>query len=81
MHNVVIISDTQIPFHDLKATKNLVAFIHQWRPDEVIHIGDLMDYPQPSRWTAGTRGVEGQARRRHAGSGRSAAVLRWWLCG
>lgn len=50
----VVISDTQIPYHDRRAVKAVINFIHEYSPDEVVHIGDLMDYPQPSRWTKGT---------------------------
>jgi predicted phosphodiesterase len=51
---IVIISDTQIPFDDRKAVAAVVRFITDTQPDEVVHIGDLMDYPSPSRWTKGT---------------------------
>lgn len=51
---IVVISDTQIPFDDRKALKAVVKFIVDTQPDEVVHIGDLMDYPSPSRWTKGT---------------------------
>lgn len=37
-------------------TDALNGFIHDWQPDEIIIIGDFMDYPQPSQWTKGTRG-------------------------
>ncbi|BBC53848.1 putative DNA repair exonuclease SbcCD nuclease subunit [Mycobacterium phage PP] len=50
---IVVISDTQIPFEDRKATRSLVQFIGDYQPDEVIHIGDLMDYPSPARWSKG----------------------------
>ncbi|RYH63732.1 MAG: hypothetical protein EON54_07510 [Alcaligenaceae bacterium] len=53
---IAIISDTQIPYDDRKALKALVRFIGDYQPDEVIHIGDLMDFPQPSRWNKGTAG-------------------------
>lgn len=52
----VVISDTQHPFHDRKAVKAVIRFIGDTQPDEVIHIGDLADYPQPSRWNKDTRG-------------------------
>lgn len=55
MKRIVVISDTQIPYEDRRAVKNVIAFIGNYMPDEVVHIGDLMDYPQPSRWTKGTR--------------------------
>lgn len=54
MTRIVIISDTQIPFDDRKALKALITFIGDYQPAEVLHIGDLMDYPSPSRWTKGT---------------------------
>ncbi|ASR77157.1 metallo-phosphoesterase [Mycobacterium phage MyraDee] len=53
---IVIISDTQIPYDDRKALKAVVRFIGDYQPDELIHIGDLMDFPQPSRWNKGTKG-------------------------
>jgi predicted phosphodiesterase len=52
---IVVISDTQIPYEDRKAVKALVRFIAEFQPDEVIHIGDLMDYPQPGRWSKDSR--------------------------
>jgi predicted phosphodiesterase len=52
---VVVISDTQMPFEDRRALKNVIAFIGDYQPDQVIQIGDLMDYPTPSRWSSGTR--------------------------
>ncbi|MGW1739992.1 metallophosphoesterase [Nocardia sp. NPDC001965] len=51
---MVVVSDTQIPYDDRKALKAVVKFIGDYKPDEVIHIGDLMDYPTPSRWNKGT---------------------------
>lgn len=52
----VIISDTQIPYHDQRAVNAVINFIKVTKPDEVVHIGDLMDYPGPSRWSKGGRG-------------------------
>lgn len=51
---IVVISDTQIPFDDRRALAALIQFIGDYQPDELIHIGDVMDYPSPSRWTKGT---------------------------
>ena len=48
---ICILSDTQIPFDDRRALKAVIQFISDTKPDEVVHIGDLMDYPTPSRWT------------------------------
>lgn len=51
---IVVISDTQMPYDDRKALRALIRFIGDYQPDEVIHIGDLMDYPTPSRWSKGS---------------------------
>lgn len=51
---IVVVSDTQIPYEDRKATRKVIEFIGDTQPDKVIHIGDLMDYPTPARWTKGT---------------------------
>jgi predicted phosphodiesterase len=55
MKRIVVVSDTQIPYEDRRALRNVVSFIANYKPDEVVHIGDLMDYPQPSRWSKDTR--------------------------
>ena len=49
----VIISDTQIPYDDRRALTAVVGFIGAYQPDQVIHIGNLLDYPTPARWTKG----------------------------
>ncbi|QFG10421.1 metallo-phosphoesterase [Mycobacterium phage Anthony] len=52
---IFIISDTQIPYEDRRAVRAVIKCIGDYQPTRVIHIGDLMDYPQPSRWTKGTK--------------------------
>lgn len=56
VQRIVILPDTQIPYEDRKAVRAVIRFIADYQPDEVIHIGDLMDFPQPSRWNKGTAG-------------------------
>jgi hypothetical protein len=53
---ICIVSDIQAPFHARKAVKALIRFIGDWKPDEVVLIGDCLDFPQPSRWNKNTRG-------------------------
>lgn len=43
-----------MPFDNRKALAGVIRFIGEYQPDEVIHIGDLMDYPTPSRWSKGS---------------------------
>lgn len=67
---VVVVSDTQMPFEDSRALKNVIHFIGDYQPDEVIQIGDLMDYPTPSRWNKGTREEYQQLIREHSEYGK-----------
>lgn len=52
----VVISDVQAPFEDRKALKAVLNFVGDYQPDEVVQIGDLADFPQPSRWNKDTAG-------------------------
>lgn len=52
---ILLIPDTHFPSHDRKLWKAILKVIEETQPDEIIHLGDIMDYPQPSRWTRGTR--------------------------
>lgn len=56
MKTIVGVSDLQIPYHHPPAVKALRTFIQDWRPDEVICVGDEIDFPQISRWNKGTKG-------------------------
>lgn len=53
---IAIVSDLQVPFHDRKAVKAVIKFLGDWQPEEVVLIGDCLDFPQPSRWNKDTRG-------------------------
>ena len=56
IQRTVVVSDLQVPYHDVQAVKNLAAFIRAWKPHKVVTIGDEIDLPQISRWTEGTAG-------------------------
>ncbi|MFB9926298.1 hypothetical protein ACFORO_42630 [Amycolatopsis halotolerans] len=52
----VVVPDAQIPYHNRKALRALIGFIGDFQPSAVVNIGDLADFPQPSRWNKDTRG-------------------------
>jgi len=60
----------QIPFHDQHAVKNLVSFIKSFKPDEVVTIGDEIDFNTISRFADGTP----EAYEQTLGDDRDAAV-------
>ncbi|MEU9708017.1 metallophosphoesterase [Streptomyces sp. NPDC047967] len=55
MKRIVVVSDTQIPYHHPRYLKNVLDFIGDYQPDAAFQIGDLNDYDTPSRWSVGTR--------------------------
>src|SRR5579884_1682518 len=53
---VVILPDTQIPYEDPALMRTFIRFIGAVKPSRVVHVGDLMDQPEPSRWNKGAAG-------------------------
>ena len=53
--SVLVIPDMHYPDTDMRLFGAVLGAIKEVKPDRIIQIGDLMDYPQPSRWTKGTR--------------------------
>ena len=53
MKRIVVISDLQVPFHDERAVRNVAAFIRKWKPDDVLCVGDEIDFQTISRWSSG----------------------------
>ena len=54
MKTIVCISDLQVPYHDVEATKAVAKFIRDYQPDTVVSCGDEMDMQTISRWSKGT---------------------------
>lgn len=56
MKSILILPDLQVPYHDTHFVKLMRDFIEEFQPNEIGQIGDLMDQPQPSRWSKGLAG-------------------------
>ena len=54
MKKIVVISDLQVPYHDPAKVAVLSRFIKAYKPDDVVSVGDEIDFPTISRWTKGT---------------------------
>ena len=50
---IVIVSDLQVPFHSPKMVQNVATFIRKFKPDEVLCVGDEIDFQTISRWSSG----------------------------
>ncbi|MEU7149700.1 hypothetical protein AB0B15_16950 [Streptomyces sp. NPDC045456] len=61
MKRIVFISDLQMPLEHKKANRNVINFITDYQPDEVVNIGDITDYTAPARWSAGRRAEYGMS--------------------
>jgi predicted phosphodiesterase len=53
---VVVLSDLQIPYHDVRAVQAALDFVRYYKPDELWCVGDELDAPEPSRWNKGMAG-------------------------
>lgn len=56
MKTTLIVPDIQYPYHDKVVLKKLLAVASSFQPDQVIQIGDGIDFPQVSQWSKGTAG-------------------------
>lgn len=64
LYKVIVLPDTQIPFHDVLTMKAVEKYMADERWDEWLQLGDLLDYDQISHWNDGkpeslVRGLEG----------------------
>ena len=53
MKRTLILSDLQVPDHDIRAVKAIANFAQVWRPDELLCVGDEFDSPEAARWNKG----------------------------
>jgi UDP-2,3-diacylglucosamine pyrophosphatase LpxH len=56
VETIVLLPDFQVPFEDRKFVKALLRFVGDSQPDKVVHVGDFLDAPEPSRWNKGAAG-------------------------
>lgn len=52
----MIIPDIQYPYHDSLALAKLIKVAKEHQPDQILQIGDGIDFPQVSQWSKGTAG-------------------------
>lgn len=57
MRTTIVVPDIQYPDHDPLALKKILSVIESVKPDQVVQIGDGIDFPQTSQWSVGTAGM------------------------
>lgn len=55
-YKVVMLPDTQVPYHDAAFVKAMTLFVRDFKPEVLAHVGDHLDAPEPSRWNKGMAG-------------------------
>lgn len=54
--STLIIPDIQYPYHDAVLLKKILHVAEKYQPNQIIQIGDGIDFPQVSQWSKGTAG-------------------------
>lgn len=54
--STLIIPDIQYPFHDQVVLDKILKVVRTYQPDQVVQIGDGIDFPTVSQWSKGTAG-------------------------
>lgn len=56
MRTTLIVPDIQYPYHDALMLKKLIGVAEYMQPDQIVLIGDAIDFPQVSQWSKGNAG-------------------------
>lgn len=71
----LIIPDTQYPYHDKVALSKLIKVAADVQPDQIVQIGDGIDFPQVSQWSKGTAGEYADTLQNHIDGFRTEVLI------
>lgn len=71
----LIIPDIQYPYHDSLALAKLIKVAKDHQPDQIIQIGDGIDFPQVSQWSKGTAGEYADTLQEHIDGYRKGVLI------
>lgn len=54
--STMVIPDVQFPYHDQVVLDKLIKVARKYQPDQIVQIGDGIDFPTVSQWSKGTAG-------------------------
>lgn len=54
--STLILPDIQYPYHDAVVLDKILKVVRTYQPDQIIQIGDGIDFPTVSQWSKGTAG-------------------------
>ena len=71
----LIIPDIQYPYHDALMLKKLISVAKDIQPDQIVQIGDGIDFPQVSQWSKGNAGEYATDLQQHIDGYRSEVLV------
>lgn len=63
--STLIIPDIQYPYHDAVVLGKILEVARLYQPDQIVQIGDGIDFPQVSQWSKGTAGEYADTLQQH----------------
>lgn len=73
--STLILPDVQYPDHDDVVLQKILAVVRDRQPDQIIQIGDGIDFPQVSQWSKGTAGEYAETLQEHVDGFRSDVLM------
>ncbi len=73
--STLVIPDIQYPYHDTVILDKLLKVVRTYQPDQIVQIGDGIDFPTVSQWSKGTAGEYADTLQEHI-DGYRAEVLK-----
>lgn len=65
MRTTLLVPDIQWPYHDQLMLDKLIKVAADEQPDQIVQIGDGIDFPQVSQWSIGTAGAYAPTLQQH----------------
>lgn len=73
--STLVIPDIQYPYHDPTVLGKIVQIARAYQPDQIVQIGDGIDFPQVSQWSKGTAGEYADTLQEHIDGYRVNALI------
>lgn len=73
--STLIIPDIQYPYHDHVLLKKILDVVRDRQPDQIVQIGDGIDFPTVSQWSKGTAGEYADTLQEHIDGYRSDVLV------
>lgn len=72
--STLVIPDVQYPFHDQVVLDKILKIARTYQPDQIVQIGDGVDFPTVSQWSKGTAGEYADTLQEHIDGYRSGVL-------